>query len=90
VTDLTVSFTWTLRILIQNMGHYSGYSEFQYGMLLERLACLHGRFILSSYPSEVLSKAIEKNGWGVSSIEKPIGVTKKTAKRKTEVLVMAT
>jgi len=38
------------------MGHYKGYLEQDFENLLEVLSILNGKFILSSYPSELLDK----------------------------------
>jgi len=69
---------------------YSGYSEAHFEKLLETLATVKGKFLLSSYPSEILTKHIEQNGWFTKHFDKPLsaskGVKNKTRKRKTEVL----
>ena len=74
-----------------NQGHYSGYSEADYIKLLEVLATIKGKFLLSSYPSEILNKYIEKNNWHIQSFDKMLssskGIEGKPRKRKTEVLV---
>jgi len=69
-----------------HQGHYKGYSNYEFMLLLERLSTIKGKFLLSSYPSEVLSNYISKFGWKSESFTKPVGVTKNTRKSKTEVL----
>lgn len=70
-----------------HMGHYEGYTEAQYESLLQTLSRLKGRFLLSSYPSPVLSRYIKKHKWNVKKIVKSVAVTKLTDKIKTELLV---
>lgn len=70
-----------------DQGHYSGYTEEQYEGLLKALSKIKAKFLLSSYPSKILSKYIRKNGWKTKRIEKYVAVTKLTEKRKTELLV---
>jgi len=70
-----------------DQGHYSGYTEQEYEKLLQTLSKVKAKFLLSSYPSNVLSKYIRKYGWKTKKVEKYVAVTKLTDKRKTEVLV---
>lgn len=70
-----------------DQGHYSGYTEAQYKTLLDALAKLKGKFLLSSYPSKILSQYIKKYKWKTKSVEKFVAVTKLTDKKKTEMLV---
>lgn len=70
-----------------DQGHYSGYTEGQYEKLLQALSKVKAKFLLSSYPSKILSKYIKIFGWKTKKVEKYVAVTKLTEKRKTEVLV---
>jgi len=70
-------------------GHYDGYTIEDYEGLLKVLAKMEGKFLLSSYPSEILTQYAEANGW--MQAERVMGVTvgnksKKPRKQKTEVL----
>ncbi|TXI14613.1 MAG: DNA adenine methylase [Pedobacter sp.] len=69
-------------------GHYDGYSEQDFENLLKCLSGIKGKFLLSSYPSMLLSKYTETNGWYTWSVEKGISVNSKSGylKRKVEVL----
>jgi len=73
-----------------NQGHYGGYSEADYRNLLDTLSKVKGKFLLSSYPSEILDEYIHKNGWYSIRMEKPLSAQKAVAGkprgRKTEVL----
>ena len=71
-----------------NMGHYKGYTEEQYKQLLARLSKLKGKFLLSAYPSKILSVFIKKYKWKTQSIQTRVSVTKHTDKSKTEMLIM--
>jgi len=70
-----------------NCGHYKGYSERDFEMLLKQLSEIEGRFLLSSYPSELLSRYVKKHGWHQQSKEQTVSVNKGYgAKKKIEVL----
>lgn len=71
-----------------DQGHYKGYSESDYRELLDTLAKVKGKFLLSSYPSKILTAYINKYKWKVQMITKSIAVTKHTDKLKTEMIVM--
>lgn len=70
---------------------YSGYTEADFEKLLQTLESIKGKFLLSSYPSDILDTYIQKNGWQVKIFNKPLsaskGVTGKSRGRKTEVLI---
>jgi DNA adenine methylase len=67
-------------------GHYKGYTLQDFTNLLQLLENIKGKFLLSSYPSEVLSEFTERNKWFTHSIHKKVSVTYQTQKEKTEVL----
>lgn len=69
-------------------GHYDGYSEQDFENLLKSLSAIKGKFLLSSYPSALLSQYTELNGWYTWSVEKGVSVNSKSGylKRKVEVL----
>ena len=73
-----------------NQGHYDGYTEEDYKRLLDCLSEAKGKFLLSSYPSEILNTYIQKNGWYSIRFEKPLSAGKakagKPRDRKIEVL----
>jgi DNA adenine methylase len=68
-----------------DMAHYKGYSIHDFTHLLEVLSSIKGKFLLSSYPSEVLEAFKIKNNWSQMLIKKPTNASK-TRKEKTEVL----
>jgi DNA adenine methylase len=53
-----------------NQGHYKGYSERDFTNLLELLSSIKGKFLLSSYPSDVLKKHTKEHKWLSESISK--------------------
>lgn len=71
-------------------GHYDGYSEEDFEMLLQTLCNVVGKFLLSSYPSEVLSRYVEKYGWHQKVIEQTVSVANNTGKRKAKTEVITT
>jgi DNA adenine methylase len=71
-----------------NMGHYDGYSKDDFEALLKALASIKGKFLLSSYPSDILNDYIKLHKWKTMSIEGRVSVIAKNGiqKKKTEVL----
>ena len=73
-----------------HQGHYGGYTENDYRKLLDTLPNIKGKFLLSSYPSEILDEYIKKNGWHSIRFEKVLsakkGVAGKPRDKKIEVL----
>jgi len=69
-------------------GHYDGYSLQDFENLLQTLSEIKGKFLLSSYPSEALLKAVKRYGWHMWSLEQKVTVNAKSGylKRKVEVL----
>jgi DNA adenine methylase len=67
------------------MGHYGGYTEADFEALLTLLEGLDGKFLLSSFPSDILKKYVDKNNWHSVEIEMTTMASSKR-KPKTEVL----
>ncbi len=74
-----------------NQGHYGGYTEDDYRQLLNTLSNIKGKFLLSSYPSKILSEYSKKQGWTIKTFDKPLSARKavegKALGRNTEVLI---
>lgn len=73
-----------------NQGHYGGYTHEHFRRDLDALTKVKGKFLLSSYPSEILDEYTAKNGWCSVSVDKALsagnGNTLEKRKRKVEVL----
>lgn len=71
-----------------DMGHYDGYSKDDFENLLKTLSKIKGKFLLSSYPSEILSEYTKKNSWKTYTVDAKVSVNAKNGylKRKVEVL----
>jgi DNA adenine methylase len=71
-----------------NCGHYKGYTDADFEALLRLLADIKGKFLLSSYPSDLLSKYAEEYKWFSIKRELTVSVNIKggNPKKKTEVL----
>ena len=72
-----------------DQGMYGGYTREHYRELLETLTKVKGKFLLSSYPSDLLEEYTERYGWHTKTFEKPLSAAKannKPRKRKIEVL----
>jgi DNA adenine methylase len=72
-----------------DQGHYAGYTQEMFDALLETLADIKGKFLLSSYPNENLVKFTGKCGW--HTVEVKMNNSMSAAERghgmeKTEVL----
>lgn len=70
-------------------GHYDGYSRDDFENLLKTLSRIEGKFLLSSYPSDVLADYTKEHGWYVKTLEQSVSVangTGKPGKKKIEVL----
>lgn len=63
-TDRTTSFHYVDPPYYNaDMGHYGGYTLSDFTKLLDTLSCVKGKFLLSSYPSEVLDEYVSQNRW---------------------------
>jgi DNA adenine methylase len=69
-------------------GHYDGYTIEDFEMLLKLLSTLNGRFLLSSYPSDVLNEYTAANGWHQKGFDQKVSVSrnKTNLKAKQEIL----
>lgn len=69
-------------------GHYDGYSEQDFENLLIKASSIKGRFLLSSYPSDLLKRYSKEFGWNTWSLESGVTINNKSGyqKRKVEVL----
>lgn len=70
------------------MGHYDGYTEADFTALLDQLSKIKGKFLLSSYPSELLTSFGDQHGWTSWSIEQGVSVNAKGGYRKRKVEVV--
>jgi DNA adenine methylase len=71
-----------------DMGPYKGYTIDDYKILLETIMGIKGKFLLSSYPSQILEEYKTINKWNQLEINKNLDMSSnlKERKRKTEVL----
>lgn len=71
-----------------DMGHYDGYTESDFKNLLNILETLEGKFLLTTYPSEILAEYSTRNGWHTINNEMHLTASNKAGKTKTEVFTM--
>lgn len=73
-----------------NQGHYSGYTWENLEELLTLLAAIKGKFMLSNYPSDLISKYSAENNWPTRriSFKKDSCLVQDRKAQKTEVLLM--
>lgn len=69
-----------------NCGHYAGYTESDYEELLRILSQIKGKFLLSSYDSELLTRFVNLYGWKQEKHDKQLSSSNDKSKRKVEVL----
>jgi DNA adenine methylase len=71
-----------------NMGHYKGYTQEDFRALLQTLQHIAGKFLLSSYPSDLLDEFTRRNNWHQQQYQMLVTVNIKNGnpKQKTEVL----
>lgn len=69
-----------------NQGHYGGYTQEHFDRLLEMLAGIKGKFLLSSYPNERLLEMTAKCGWWTNPIDMSLSASNTKGKRKVEML----
>lgn len=70
-----------------DMGHYDGYTQSDYEALLNTLGKLKGKFIMTSYPSDILEGYVRQFNWRQMSFEMPLNAGAK-GRRKTEVFTL--
>ena len=69
-------------------GHYDGYSEMDFENLLKSLSKVHGKFLLSSYPSPLLADYTRAHEWHqeTHNMNVTVSLVCGKSKKKTEVL----
>lgn len=70
-------------------GYYKNYTEEDFVKLLDRLCTIKGKFLLSSYPCEILTNYSERMNWKVCEFKKTVAVygKRKSPKIKIECLI---
>lgn len=71
-----------------NCGHYKGYTETDFHALLTLLSAIKGKFLLSSYPSELLDSFIKAHGWNFITRGMLVTVNSKSGNQKTKTEVL--
>jgi DNA adenine methylase len=70
-----------------DQGHYDGYTQEDFEQLLETLANMQGKFLLSSYRNKALNDFIARHGWDSVEIRMSLSMSNcSTARQKIEVL----
>ena len=71
-----------------DMGHYKGYTKKDFEELLQLLSTIQGKFMLSSYPSQLLEQYTKKHQWSTLTFEQlvTVNVKSRNEKKKIEVL----
>lgn len=72
-----------------NQGHYGGYTEEHFQRDLDALSRIEGKFLLSTFQSDIIDKYIKKFNWCSMPIEKQLSAGNgrlRKSKKKVEVL----
>ncbi|MDR0374617.1 MAG: DNA adenine methylase [Treponema sp.] len=70
-----------------DQGHYDGYTQEDFDGLLDALASIQGKFLLSSYRNKALTAFVEKQGWDSVEIRMSLNMSNNhTPRAKIEVL----
>lgn len=70
-------------------GHYDGYGRDDFENLLRTLSEVEGKFLMSSYPSDILKDFTAQQGWMTKELEQTVSVaagTGRPGKKKIEVM----
>ncbi len=69
-------------------GHYDGmFGDADMQALIDLLATLKGRFMLTMFPYEAIEQAAERNGWTIHRVERTISASKENRRRQEEWMV---
>lgn len=71
-------------------GHYDGYSIEDFENLLKTLSAIKGKFMLSSYPSDILSKYTKEFNWTTIMFNQKVSVNAKSGTKKAKIEVITT
>ena len=71
-----------------DLGHYKGYTEYDFEQLLKLLSSIEGKFMLTMFPHDLLEKYIKKNKWNVKVIERTISASKVKRRKQEEWITM--
>lgn len=69
-------------------GHYKGYTIDDYKRLLELLSTIKGKFLLTSFPTDILDDFTRENGWKTIKNEMAAAAGSTVGKKKIEVFTM--
>ncbi len=69
-----------------DQGHYGGYTQEHFNALLEALSKIKGKFLLSSYPNDVLDQYKKQYGWHSNDKDMALSISQRSGARKTEAL----
>jgi DNA adenine methylase len=70
-----------------DQGHYDGYTQEDFDCLLNLLASIKGKFLLSSFRNETLDKFVKRKGWHTFEVSMVCSMTNKTGKTRKKVEV---
>lgn len=69
-------------------GHYDGYSLQDFENLLKQLSTIQGKFLLSSYKSDVLTEYTKAHNWHTVCFQQQVSVNAKSGKLKPKIEVL--
>ena len=69
-----------------DQGHYGGYMQEHFNALLDTIANIKGKFLLSSYPNPELENYRKQFGWQSNDVNMSLSASRKSGRRKLECL----
>ena len=69
-----------------DQGHYGGYTQEHFNSLLQVLTGIKGKFLLSSYPNDILNTFRQNYNWNHKDVNKALSASNISNRRKTECL----
>ena len=79
------SFIWILLTFSSDQGPYKGYTTEDFRALLDACVRMKGKFLLSSYPENLLMEYREEFGWKSEDHTKYLAVDGRRKVKKTKV-----
>lgn len=71
-----------------DLGHYKGYTEYDFEQLLKLLTRIQGKFMLTMFPHSLLENYIKEYGWRVIEVERTISASRVSRRKQVELIVM--
>ncbi len=71
-----------------DLGHYKGYTEFDFEQLLKLLVGIEGKFMLTMFPHILLEEYVKKYNWNLVEVERTISASRVNRRKQVEWIIM--